>query len=96
MKEADDEQTVMAEPRVIRVGSAEINQALSGVLSGDIAVATESETALHQSTAYQSVLAAAEAAGFDAPSIGGGFAAGIDVAARLAGVRFEFLQYDLN
>jgi hypothetical protein len=79
---------------VIRVGSAEINRALAVLLAGsDSNLPLEAESALQDSTAYQSLLAGTEAAGFAPGDVQAGFFAGLIAAERLAGIRFEFLQY---
>jgi hypothetical protein len=79
---------------VVRVGSTELNQALAPILAGDQSTLPYvAVSALSESTAYQSLLAGAEAAGFEPGDIQAGFFAGLIAAERLAGIRFEFLQY---
>jgi hypothetical protein len=79
---------------VVRVGSAEINSALAVLLAGsDSSLPYEAESALQNSSAYQSLLAGAEAAEFLPGDIQAGFFAGLIAAERLTGIRFEWLQY---
>ena len=79
---------------VVRVGSKELNEALAPILAGNGSeLPYSAASSLSESTAYQSLLAGAEAAGFDPGDIQAGFFVGLVAAERLAGVRFEFLQY---
>jgi hypothetical protein len=79
---------------VVRVGSTELNQALAPILTGSGSeLPYAAVSALSESTAYQSILAGAEAAGFESGDIQAGFFAGLIAAERLANLRFEWLQY---